>query len=155
MGILCLGLALWEWGRGLVALAIYAPSPRNSTFEPSMVETEAFKPQRGVGWGGRGAHSGPTLNLVGQVERVQWCEPSSPPPPPHRRLGFLSLALWKAREPQPGREPETLNHQRLATRHAKMAVDPLGFKVPGKVFCLEARGLLRSLPGLDGLPWAP
>lgn len=31
---------------------------------------------------------------------------------------------------------ETLNHRRLAARHAKMAAAPLGFKVPGKACVL-------------------
>lgn len=31
---------------------------------------------------------------------------------------------------------ETLNHRRLAARHAKMATAPLGFKVPGKACVL-------------------
>lgn len=35
-----------------------------------------------------------------------------------------------------GSRKETLNHRRLAARHAKMAAAPLGFKVPGKACVL-------------------
>lgn len=49
-----------------------------------------------------------------------------------------------------GSRKETLNHRRLAARHAKMAAAPLGFKVPGKACVLpggaRAAALALSLP---------
>lgn len=55
-----------------------------------------------------------------------------------------------------GSRKETLNHRRLAARHAKMAAAPLGFKVPGKACVLpggaRAAALAPSLLPSAGRP---
>lgn len=45
-----------------------------------------------------------------------------------------------------GSRKETLNHRRLAARHAKMAAAPLGFKVPGKACVLPRGARAAALP---------
>lgn len=47
---------------------------------------------------------------------------------------------------------ETLNHRRLAARHAKMAATPLGFKVPGKACVLPRGARAAALPPLARRP---
>lgn len=55
---------------------------------------------------------------------------------PHPRFYSSSPVERRRAITRGGSRKETLNHRRLAARHAKMAAAPLGFKVPGKACVL-------------------
>ena len=78
---------------------------------------------------------------TGWVETIIVCY--LPPPAPR----FYSSLSGKEES-----RKETLNHRRLAARHAKMAAAPQGFKVPGKACVLPWGARAAALPPSARLP---
>lgn len=149
----------WEesrWGGGESGgFGNVSPPPRHETlrFGPRPVETEARGPRpRSLARRGGGSPRTPRLDAPWEPSKDAECEWRaqlcfSP--------GFILPVPWKGGEPQPG---EGAGKKHLITG-VSLLVTRRWQRLPWvsrfrerRVFCLKARGLLRSLPRLGGRP---